>query len=167
MKSGSLINFPFRGRQHPIAGPQPSASTPNLLSDHNKTATNTSDESDETKESTSISKASLKLDESQNNTPSLTKNDLRNALDNNSSRADNNTLLLSLIKQINLLHETNTKIFHNLQETKGKWSGNHFFFLVEITLNSSVYPFFAQLSDIFPYLLYFIYIFYGISFRVP
>lgn len=128
MKSGSLINFPFRGRQHPIAGPQPSASTPNLLSDHNKTATNTSDESDETKESTSISKASLKLDESQNNTPSLTKNDLRNALDNNSSRADNNTLLLSLIKQINLLHETNTKIFHNLQETKGKWSGNHFFF---------------------------------------
>lgn len=117
-----MFLFHFRTRQHPIVGPQPSASTPNLLSsDHNKTATNTSDESDDTKESTSISKASLKLDESQNNIPSLTKNDLINALDNNNSRADNNTLLLSLIKQINLLHETNSKIFHNLQETKGKY----------------------------------------------
>ncbi|XP_063709690.1 uncharacterized protein LOC134838149 [Culicoides brevitarsis] len=114
-------NSMFMGRQHPV-GPQPSASTPNLLSsDHNKTtATNTSDESDDTKESTSISKASLKLDESQsNNIPSLTKNDLMNALnDNNNTSANSNTLLLSLMKQMSMLQETNTKIFHNLQETK-------------------------------------------------
>lgn len=95
-----------------MTGPQPSASTPNLLSDPNKTGTNTSgdSESDETKESTSVSKASLKLDDAKNELLSV----------NGVSKADNNHLLLSLIKQINLLHETNTKIFNNLQETRGK-----------------------------------------------
>uniref|UniRef100_A0A336K4B8 CSON000736 protein n=1 Tax=Culicoides sonorensis TaxID=179676 RepID=A0A336K4B8_CULSO len=114
-------NSNFMGRQHPVTGPQPSASTPNLLLDHNKSATtNTSDESDDTKESTSLSKASLKLDESSNNNSNnVTKNDLNSLRDNNiSSNESNNQLLLSLVKQINLLHETNTKIFHNLQETK-------------------------------------------------
>lgn len=33
---------------------------------------------------------------------------------------DNKTLLVTLMKQINLLYETNTKIFRNLHETKGK-----------------------------------------------
>lgn len=31
------------------------------------------------------------------------------------------TLLVSLLKQINMLHETNSKIFRNLHETNGKW----------------------------------------------
>lgn len=33
----------------------------------------------------------------------------------------NKTLLVTLMKQVNLLHETNSKIFRNLHETKGKW----------------------------------------------
>lgn len=37
---------------------------------------------------------------------------------------DSKTLLITLMKQINLLHETNTKIFRNLHETKGKWVSN-------------------------------------------
>lgn len=42
---------------------------------------------------------------------------------NGESRTDlnNKALLMGLLKQINLLHETNSKIFRNLQETKGKW----------------------------------------------
>lgn len=34
---------------------------------------------------------------------------------------NNKALLVTLMKQINLLHETNSKIFRNLHETKGKW----------------------------------------------
>lgn len=48
-----------------------------------------------------------------------------NAQDN---RLDNKTLLITLMKQINVLHETNTKIFRNLHETKGKWASNIFLF---------------------------------------
>lgn len=33
---------------------------------------------------------------------------------------NNKTLLVNLLKQINALHETNSKIFRNLHETKGK-----------------------------------------------
>lgn len=44
---------------------------------------------------------------------------------------DNKTLLVTLMKQINLLHETNTKIFRNLHETKSErgsqiWKKNSF-----------------------------------------
>lgn len=39
----------------------------------------------------------------------------------NGSDVNNKTLLVTLMKQINLLHETNSKIFRNLHETKGKW----------------------------------------------
>lgn len=33
---------------------------------------------------------------------------------------NNKTVLVALLKQINRLHETNTKIFRNLHDTKGK-----------------------------------------------
>lgn len=39
----------------------------------------------------------------------------------NGTDVNNKTLLVSLLKQINMLHETNSKIFRNLHETKGKW----------------------------------------------
>lgn len=39
----------------------------------------------------------------------------------NGTDINNKTLLVSLLKQINMLHETNSKIFRNLHETKGKW----------------------------------------------
>lgn len=39
----------------------------------------------------------------------------------NGKEVNNKTLLVTLMKQINLLHETNSKIFRNLHETKGKW----------------------------------------------
>lgn len=39
----------------------------------------------------------------------------------NGTDVNNKTLLVTLMKQINLLHETNSKIFRNLHETKGKW----------------------------------------------
>lgn len=39
----------------------------------------------------------------------------------NGTDLNNKTLLVSLLKQINMLHETNSKIFRNLHETKGKW----------------------------------------------
>ena len=39
----------------------------------------------------------------------------------NRSELNNKTLLVTLMKQINLLHETNSKIFRNLHETKSKW----------------------------------------------
>jgi hypothetical protein len=40
---------------------------------------------------------------------------------NGAADVNNKTLLVSLLKQINSLHETNSKIFRNLHETKGKW----------------------------------------------
>lgn len=40
---------------------------------------------------------------------------------NGAADINNKTLLVSLLKQINMLHETNSKIFRNLHETKGKW----------------------------------------------
>lgn len=71
------------------------------------TASNTSggegDDSDASK-STSLSKTSLKLDDSQLNETQM---------------SENNKLLLSLMKQISLLHETNSQIMRRLQETKG------------------------------------------------
>lgn len=39
----------------------------------------------------------------------------------NGANGNDKTLLVSLLKQINMLHETNSKIFRNLHETKGKW----------------------------------------------
>lgn len=36
------------------------------------------------------------------------------------NNVDNSAILLTLLKQINLLHETNTKICKNLHDTKGK-----------------------------------------------
>jgi hypothetical protein len=41
---------------------------------------------------------------------------------NGSEGSESKTLLVTLLKQINLLHETNSKIFRNLHETKGKWA---------------------------------------------
>ncbi|CAO1416495.1 unnamed protein product [Diamesa hyperborea] len=41
-----------------------------------------------------------------------------NGNNNGSGNLNNKTLLVSLLKQINLLHETNSKIFRNLHETK-------------------------------------------------
>ena len=43
-----------------------------------------------------------------------------NGNNNGSGNLNNKTLLVSLLKQINLLHETNSKIFRNLHETKGE-----------------------------------------------
>lgn len=40
----------------------------------------------------------------------------------NGTELNNKTLLVTLMKQINLLHETNSKIFRNLHETKSKWA---------------------------------------------
>lgn len=42
----------------------------------------------------------------------------------NGTDLNDKTLLVSLLKQINMLHETNSKIFRNLHETKGKWVSN-------------------------------------------
>jgi len=61
--------------------------------------------------STSMSKTSLKIDES-----NLLANDLLPS--NLSETAPNNKLITDLFKQITLLHETNTKIVRQLQETK-------------------------------------------------
>lgn len=62
--------------------------------------------------STSMSKTSLKLD-----TDNLA---LLGGGESATSMSENNKLLASLLKQINLLHETNTQIVRKLQETKGK-----------------------------------------------
>lgn len=40
----------------------------------------------------------------------------------NGTELNNKTLLVTLMKQINVLHETNSKIFRNLHETKSKWA---------------------------------------------
>lgn len=40
----------------------------------------------------------------------------------NGTELNNKTLLVTLMKQINSLHETNSKIFRNLHETKSKWA---------------------------------------------
>lgn len=43
-----------------------------------------------------------------------------NSKKQNGTEVNNKTLLVTLMKQINLLHETNSKIFRNLHETKGE-----------------------------------------------
>lgn len=48
--------------------------------------------------------------------------DVDNSKKQNGTDVNNKTLLVTLMKQINLLHETNSKIFRNLHETKGEWS---------------------------------------------
>lgn len=48
----------------------------------------------------------------------------------NGTDVNSKTLLVTLMKQINLLHETNSKIFRNLHETKGKWVTQDFSFKV-------------------------------------
>lgn len=47
--------------------------------------------------------------------------DVKKQNGSNGTDINNKTLLVSLLKQINMLHETNSKIFRNLHETKGKW----------------------------------------------
>ena len=39
---------------------------------------------------------------------------------NETQMSENNKFMLGLMKQISLLHETNTQIMRRLQETKGK-----------------------------------------------
>lgn len=98
------------------------SSTPNLFStNQTATLTTTSDDSDDTKESTDISKTSLKIEESETPNNNESSYMTHNNLNMDISVSTNNKLLMNLIKQINSLHETNTNIFRNLQETKGKF----------------------------------------------
>lgn len=40
---------------------------------------------------------------------------------NGANAGEEKSLLQTLLKQIHLLHETNSKLFRSLHETKGKW----------------------------------------------
>lgn len=40
---------------------------------------------------------------------------------NGANTGDEKSMLQTLLKQIHLLHETNSKLFRSLHETKGKW----------------------------------------------
>lgn len=40
---------------------------------------------------------------------------------NTKNPLDNTKLLATLIQQINILHDTNSKIYRNLNDTKGEW----------------------------------------------
>lgn len=46
--------------------------------------------------------------------------DCKNESKQNGANLSDKTLLVTLVKQINLLHETNSKIFRNLHETKSE-----------------------------------------------
>lgn len=52
-----------------------------------------------------------------------TDEDDKQKLENGASSNDlnNRNVLRTLLKQIHLLHETNSKLFRSLHETKGKW----------------------------------------------
>jgi hypothetical protein len=41
---------------------------------------------------------------------------------NGANSGDEKSMLKTLLKQIHLLHETNSKLFRSLHETKGKWA---------------------------------------------
>lgn len=41
---------------------------------------------------------------------------------NRANTSDEKSMLQTLLKQIHLLHETNSKLFRSLHETKGKWA---------------------------------------------
>lgn len=45
---------------------------------------------------------------------------------NGASSGDDKPMLQTLLKQIHLLHETNSKLFRSLHETKGKWVHKYF-----------------------------------------
>jgi hypothetical protein len=59
-----------------------------------------------------------------------TDEDDKQKLENGASGSDVNgkALLRTLLKQIHQLHETNSKLFRSLHETKGKWV-NKFYFI--------------------------------------
>lgn len=72
--------------------------TPNMMSNHNSTRPNESSGEDDDDDEEDVE-----------------------GKKQNGGDVNNKTLLVSLLKQINMLHETNSKIFRNLHETKGKW----------------------------------------------
>lgn len=54
---------------------------------------------------------------------------------NMKNQSDHNKLIATLIKQINILHETNSKICRNLNDTKSKY------FVIECVMYTHKWPF--------------------------
>jgi hypothetical protein len=70
-----------------------------------------------------VMKSKTNKNQTESNTSSGSEDDDEDEEKNNSNDfvdLNNKTILVALLKQINRLHETNTKIFRNLHDTKGK-----------------------------------------------